>query len=267
MQIEIDGHSVRDAGAACPTILDVAKRAGVWIPTLCLVHGKPARGTCRLCMVSVEGRRGLVSACSTSAMDGMVVTTNSDEIRAVQRSTMRLILAEHGACNDSGCELHRLARRLGCCDTPFSAAARAVTPTLLGSDYIAVNAKRCVMCERCVQVCEHGVISRVGRGTRSSIAFDGGNSLASSRCVGCGDCAAVCPSGAMSVRRDEVEIISAWFLSLIRNRLEADGPVTGAFSRWLRCAVLMGLTPSATTRLANEKNHSETGNPIQSDSV
>lgn len=110
------------------TILEAARSAGLHIPTLCYLKNVSSIGSCRLCVVEVEGTAGLVSSCNTVVKPGMVVHTNSDAITAARRTALQLIIADHGlnttqycfSCPKNGsCELQDRCRELGVETTPF----------------------------------------------------------------------------------------------------------------------------------------------------
>lgn len=206
MTISIDGRPV--SIRAGQTVLDAARAADVSIPTICYLHGLPARAACRLCLVRVNGGGALVPACSTPATEGSDVTTSDPEIEQVRRVVLSLLLAEHGHCDERACELRAMARRLGVSppaareshggvarSTPSS---RDLAGKAMGSDLITVNLERCTSCGRCVQAClDRRVIEHAGRGAHLTFSFSAQRSLAASECSGCGDCVAVCPVHAL----------------------------------------------------------------------
>lgn len=194
VHLEIDGRKVQAAIGA--TVLQTADAAGIRIPRLCHLPGTPARPVCQLCLISIEGRNGLVNACSTPVHAGMVVTTRNAEIDAMRRTIMELTLLEHGRCGKPDCEVEALAERLGVTASPAEALPREPAPCC-ASDYIGFDRTLCVLCDRCIRVCHLQIPNRSGRGVADVISFDGCASPADSRCDACGDCVAACPSGAL----------------------------------------------------------------------
>jgi len=114
--LTIDGKKVEAANGA--TVLEAALDAGIYIPTLCYAPDLKPYGACRLCIVEIEGMRGLVTSCTTRATDGMVVHTETPRVSQSRRTTMELIMANHqGDCltcaKNQQCELQKIARYLG----------------------------------------------------------------------------------------------------------------------------------------------------------
>ncbi len=195
--LTIDGTQVEVRAGT--SLIDAAQRAGVHIPSLCYLPGQPARGVCRVCSVSVAGRRGLVPACATSAADGMEVETQSPAVDQARRLLFELALAEHGPCDDDvcggeqNCQLVRLARQYGVTEQRLDPIEKPPRGEL-SSDNIQVRLDGCILCDRCIQACRDlHVIGRAGRGEDTHIVFDADQTMGESSCVTCGDCVAVCP--------------------------------------------------------------------------
>lgn len=185
------------------TILQVAKKHGIRIPTLCYLkkeesnfEHKPA--SCRVCIVEVKGRNNLVPACSTNIYDGMEVYTNNARVRAERRMVVELLLSNHPkdclTCEKSGnCGLQDLAIELGIkkvsCEGPLSQENKSVV-----NGVIVRNPSKCVLCNRCTAVCENiqsiGAISASQRGFYTIVSEP-------NNCVNCGQCVQVCPTGAL----------------------------------------------------------------------
>ena len=185
------------------TILQVAKKHGIRIPTLCYLkkeesnfEHKPA--SCRVCIVEVKGRRNLVPACATYITDGMEVFTNNARVREERRTVVELLLSNHPkdclTCEKSGnCGLQDLALELGIKKVDYegpqsSENLEVVTRT------IRRNTSKCVLCTRCVAVCNEiqtvGAISASQRGFVTEICEP-------KNCINCGQCVQVCPTGAL----------------------------------------------------------------------
>ena len=185
------------------TILQVAKKHGIRIPTLCYLkkeesnfEHKPA--SCRVCIVEVKGRRNLVPACATYITDGMEVFTNNARVREERKTVVELLLSDHPkdclTCEKSGnCGLQDLAIELGIKKVNYegpqsSENLEVVTRT------IRRNTSKCVLCTRCVAVCNEiqtvGAISASQRGFVTEICEP-------KNCINCGQCVQVCPTGAL----------------------------------------------------------------------
>lgn len=188
MTITIDGKP-----AVCQPgelLLDVAKRSGIRIPSLCHHDGLPGQGCCRVCIVEVEegGRREVVASCVYPVERECAVFTSSDRVRRDREIVLALLRA--GAPASS--EVESLCREYGAPDTGRFAAQ--------------ADDEKCILCGLCVKACESlgtGAISAVSRGIDKKVSTPYDEpSLA---CVGCGSCAAVCPTGAIQVLEDGSE--------------------------------------------------------------
>ncbi|MCK5577532.1 MAG: FAD-dependent oxidoreductase, partial [Dehalococcoidales bacterium] len=210
--------------------LQAAQSTGIYIPTLCYHPDLLPYGGCRLCIVEVENMRGFPTSCTTPAADGMVVTTNTDRLQQLRQDFLQLILTEHpNACltcdrrercspydiclrnvaltercvvcpNNKQCELQHLVDYIGIGDMPLPYKYKDL-PVDVSSPLIERDYNLCVLCGRCVQMCEEvrgiGAISFINRGfdTVVGTAFD--RPLQDSGCRFCGACVEVCPTGAL----------------------------------------------------------------------
>ena len=188
--VTLDGCRTRAREGA--TILDTARRAGIAIPTLCHLPGKPVRAACRLCLVRVAGQRELVAAC------------HDPEIARARRVIAELMLAEHDPAAEQHSAIEALARELGVdVAHPRFRRTQSAPARDQGSEHIAVHTEHCVHCDRCIRACPRDLIARTGRAQQLGVRFGPRDSLADSSCSGCGDCVAVCPAGALVRRTPE----------------------------------------------------------------
>ncbi|MDP4281071.1 MAG: NADH-dependent [FeFe] hydrogenase, group A6 [Bacteroidota bacterium] len=192
------------------TILQAAKTVGIDIPTLCFfelkdMHIENRPGSCRICVVEVQGRRNLAPACTTRADNGMVVKTHSIRVLNARRTVLELILSDHPAecltCPKAGnCELQKLAEQLGVREIPYQGAQSTYRKDT--SPAIIRNVDKCIMCRRCEMMCNDvqtvGALSAVNRGFMAVVAPAFEMNLEKSPCTYCGQCVSVCPTGALT---------------------------------------------------------------------
>ncbi len=194
------------------TILEAARRNRVIIPTLCHVRGLEATGACRVCVVEVKGARSLVASCSAPAAPGTEVMTTSPRVLKARKVYIELLLASGhhycATCEASGdCRLQDLAYEYRVENIRFPESA---TPyPLEENDLILRDFSRCVMCGRCVQVCNevqvNQAISFGYRGVHSKIVTAGDLPYSNSDCVFCGECVQSCPVGALTASPSRFE--------------------------------------------------------------
>ena len=200
----IDGRQV--TVPAGTSVLEAATQAGVKIPTLCYLEGLNEIGSCRLCVVEIEGAKTLAASCVTPAAQGMVVHTNTRQVREARRAVLELIISNHPfdclTCVRSGsCELQALAESLGIREIRF-AGAKAHHAVDNSTPSIVRDPDKCILCRRCVAVCEQvqgvSAINVSGRGFNSVVSPAGQLPLGDAACTLCGQCILVCPTGALS---------------------------------------------------------------------
>ncbi len=202
--LTIDGQSVKaDEGM---TILEAANAVGIHIPTLCWDPDLVPYGGCRLCIVQVEGLRGLPPSCTTQVADGMVVITENEEILTTRRLVVRLQLADHpvDCLNCRGnldCGLQKLSRGLGIYGHGLPPTGREGTQDDSNAVFVR-DMSKCVLCARCVRTCHEivgvGAIELVGRGLGTEPAPFLAKDIRSSSCESCGECVVHCPTGALT---------------------------------------------------------------------
>jgi iron-only hydrogenase group A len=201
--LNINGRDVSVEKGA--TILDAAKAAGDHIPTLCHIKGLSPSGACRMCVVEVDGRPGLIPSCSFPAEQGMKVKTSSPKVMEARRTIAELLLASHPfdclTCNkNKHCELQTLASDLDIEQVSFKGATRHHTPDF-SSPSIVRTPDKCILCGRCVRVCEEiqgvAAIDFTKRGFDTIVLPAFNADLAATTCVNCGQCVLACPTGAL----------------------------------------------------------------------
>ena len=203
--IHIDGHKVEVAEGA--NLLQVARDNGFDIPGLCYHPRISVTGACRLCVVKIAGRPGVVPSCTVNVTDGMEVTAFDEELESMRRMLIDLLLSEHNCdcmtCESAGnCELQDLAYRYGLDNRTrrFVARERLLPDRDLSSPVLAYDPSKCIVCARCIKACDEiegkGVLSFANRGLETVVAAGLGEWEAS-ECDGCGECVQLCPTGAI----------------------------------------------------------------------
>lgn len=191
------------------TILQVARDNGVFIPTLCCLEGLSTWGACRLCLVEVSGSHKLVAACATRVTQGMEVKTATDRLKAHRQLILELLFSERNhvcsVCVANGaCELQRLAQQCGVDHVrlPYRYPDLKLD---LSNDLFRLDPNRCILCTRCVRVCDEVEGAHtwdvMGRGIDCQVITDLKSPWGQSEtCTSCGKCVQVCPTGALSQR-------------------------------------------------------------------
>jgi len=192
------------------TVLQVAQRNGIHIPTLCHDDRLEPTGSCRLCIVQIEGQRGLPASCCMPVSDGMVVHTHTEAIEAIRRTNIRLLLSDHPndclRCERNGdCRLQDLAYEY---QLDFPERPHDRHPNVLVEDdnpFIERDYEKCILCGRCVRICEElqgdSALTIAGRGFEARIATFSDGGLMDSPCELCGHCVDTCPVGALLDRK------------------------------------------------------------------
>ncbi|MBP8952280.1 MAG: [FeFe] hydrogenase, group A [Armatimonadetes bacterium] len=205
--VTIDGRQIPIEGE--PNLLEVCRKANIDIPTFCYHSDLSVYGACRLCIVDIEGR-GIVTSCSTAPEPGMVLRTNTEEIREMRKIAVELLLANHDqscptCARSSTCKLQGLARRLGIQEVRFKRTAKEA-PIDRSSPSLVRDPNKCVLCGDCVRMCSEiqgiGAIDFANRGSQVTVGPAFGKELSGVECVYCGQCAAVCPTGAITPKSD-----------------------------------------------------------------
>ena len=213
-KVTIDGIAVSAPKGS--TILDAAQLAGVDIPTLCFMKKINEIGSCRVCVVEVEGQEALAAACNTPVFDGMVVRTATPRVIAARRSNVETILATHRSecttCKRSGtCALQSVANSLGVAD--FDRDPEYAFEEWDESFPLQRDATKCIRCMRCVAECakvQHcAVWETSGPAANRGVRVAGGVGIANAACALCGQCVTHCPTGALTARDDTSKVLDA----------------------------------------------------------
>ncbi len=204
LTLTIDGNMV--SARPGQTLLQVAREAGIDIPTLCQMDELENWGGCRLCMVDVAGHNRPMPACTTIAQEGMVVVTETERLQEYRRMILELLLAERthtcAVCVLNGqCELQGLAARLGVDHVRFDYLGPDL-PMDTSHERYGLDHNRCILCTRCVRVCDEVEGAHTwdikGRGITSCLVADLDRPWGTSRsCTDCGKCVQMCPTGAL----------------------------------------------------------------------
>ena len=201
------------------SVMRASAEAGIQVPKLCATDSVEAFGSCRLCVVEIEGRRGTPASCTTPVTEGMIVHTQSAKVKKIRKGVMELYISDHPldclTCSANGdCELQDMAGAVGlrdvryaAVDTHFTARQNGeVNPLFIPKDdsnpYFTYDPAKCIVCSRCVRACEEvqgtfaltiegrGFDSRVKAGLKS-------DTFLTSDCVSCGACVAACPTATL----------------------------------------------------------------------
>ncbi|MEO7775490.1 MAG: formate dehydrogenase subunit alpha [Steroidobacteraceae bacterium] len=204
--VQIDGAEV--TVPAGTSILRAATAAGAQIPKLCATETLKAFGSCRLCLVEVEGQRGYPASCTTLVAPGMKVRTQSEKLTQLRRGVVELYVSDHpldcAECPaNNHCELQNVARDVGITESRYApGASHAAAPCDNSNPYFSFDPSLCIVCSRCVRACDEiqGTFALTidGRGFGSRVAASQDQPFMDSECVSCGACVESCPTAALS---------------------------------------------------------------------
>jgi bidirectional [NiFe] hydrogenase diaphorase subunit len=227
--LQLNGKPV--SAAEEQTLLDVARENGVKLPTLCHLDGLSDVGACRLCLVEVKGSARLLPACTTRAVEGMEVSTDSERLRRYRRQIVELLFAERNhvcaVCVANGnCELQAVALEVGMDHVRFEYQYPRTELEASHARFVLDHA-RCILCTRCVRVCDEiegaHTWDVANRGAFARLITDLAQPWGKSdSCTSCGKCVNVCPTGALFEKERAATGIrkNRDFLTYIKNARE-----------------------------------------------
>jgi NADH-quinone oxidoreductase subunit G len=201
VNLTIDGKPVQ--AAAGTLLIEAAKRVGIQIPAFCYYEGLALQAACRMCLVEVEKAPKLLAACTLPVTEGMVVRTESPVVVQARKSMLEFLLTNHPldcpVCDKGGeCELQDMVFRYGAGQSRFTEVKHHVDEKQW-SPVVFFDAPRCILCYRCVRICDEGLgVKALGvtyRGAYSEITPNKGDHL---ECDECGSCIDICPVGALT---------------------------------------------------------------------
>ena len=207
VSLVIDGRDV--TVAAGTSVMRAAQTLGTSIPRLCATDSLEAFGSCRLCLVEIEGRAGTPASCTTPVTSGMVVTTQSPALAKLRKGVMELYISDHPldclTCAANGdCELQDMAGAVGLRDVRYGdkGADHLDLPCDTSNPYFTFDPAKCIVCSRCVRACDEvqGTLALTveDRGFGSKVTPSQGELFLSSECVSCGACVQACPTAALT---------------------------------------------------------------------
>ena len=217
--LQIDGKTVHVAEGT--SVMRAAAQAGINIPKLCATEMLEAFGSCRLCLVEIEGRRGYPASCTTPVSEGMKISTQTSKLAEIRRGVMELYISDHPldclTCPANGhCELQDMAGVVGLREVRYGYdganhvfakdKAGEVNPFFESKDesnpYFTFDPSKCIACSRCVRACDEVqgtfALTIQGRGFESKVAASQNTSFLDSECVSCGACVQACPTATLS---------------------------------------------------------------------
>lgn len=201
INLTIDGRAVQVPPQTL--VIDAAKSVGIEIPAFCYYEGLSLAAACRMCLVEVEKMPKMMTACTLPVSEGMVVRTETEQVKQARKYTLEFLLTNHPldcpVCDKGGeCELQDMVFRYGAGESRYT-EEKVHTPEKQFSPVVFFDAPRCILCFRCVRVCNEalgvGALGVINRGVTSEIAPNVGDHL---ECDECGACIDICPVGALT---------------------------------------------------------------------
>ncbi|HQV56708.1 MAG TPA: formate dehydrogenase subunit alpha, partial [Ilumatobacteraceae bacterium] len=213
INLTIDGAAI--TAPAGTSVLRAALEAGIEIPKLCATDRLGAFGSCRMCLVEIDGRKGTPASCTTPVAHGMQVATQTDKVQRLRRNIAELYLSDHtdDCAGAPDCELHEMAEALHANPQRYrvdtSAPSHGGLPIDTSNPYFRFDSSACIVCSRCVRACADiqgtFALTIAGRGMDSRVAAGIKGSFMDSDCVSCGACVQVCPTTAL-IEKPVVEL-------------------------------------------------------------
>jgi formate dehydrogenase major subunit len=207
--VEIDGKAVTVPDGT--SVMRAAALAGVKVPKLCATDTLKAFGSCRLCLVEIEGRKGYPASCTTTVAPGMKIHTQSEKLTSLRKGVLDLYISDHPlecvSCPANGhCELQNMADEVGIEETSYGLKGEIAMHRPLPKDestpYFSFNPELCIVCSRCVRACDEVqgtfALTIQGRGFESKVAASQNEPFLDSECVSCGACVESCPTAALT---------------------------------------------------------------------
>ncbi|HEY0766335.1 MAG TPA: 2Fe-2S iron-sulfur cluster-binding protein, partial [Steroidobacteraceae bacterium] len=204
--VEIDGHAVTVPEGT--SVMRAAALSGVKVPKLCATDTLKAFGSCRLCLVEIEGRKGYPASCTTMVAAGMKIRTQSDKLLQLRRGVMELYLSDYPierepTAAEARTELHAMVEALGVKSTPYSSGKRHLgQPKDESNPYFTFDPNLCIVCSRCVRACDEVqgtfALTIQSRGFDSKVSASQDQPFLESECVSCGACVEACPTAALT---------------------------------------------------------------------
>ncbi|MCW2733359.1 MAG: formate dehydrogenase [Mycobacterium sp.] len=209
ISVEVDGLHVSVPEGT--SVMRAAALAGIDVPKLCATDRLEAFGSCRLCLVEIDGRRGTPASCTTPVADGMVVRTQTPKVAKLRESVMELYISDHPldclTCPANGdCELQDMAGVVGLRQVRYGydGANHLDAVADHSNPYFDFDPSKCIACSRCVRACDEiqgtFALTIAGRGFDSKVSAGAGESFMDSECVSCGACVQACPTSTLQER-------------------------------------------------------------------
>ncbi|MDX1484231.1 MAG: formate dehydrogenase subunit alpha [Alphaproteobacteria bacterium] len=206
LTLEIDGQEV--TVPAGTSVMRAAAELGIQVPKLCATDSLEPFGSCRLCLVEIEGARGTPASCTTPVAEGMKVRTQTERLARLRRGVMELYISDHPldclTCADNGdCELQDMAGEVGLREVRYGydGANHLDAEKDETNPYFTFDPSKCIVCSRCVRACQETqgtfALTIEGRGFESKVSASAGEDFIGSECVSCGACVQACPTATL----------------------------------------------------------------------